>query len=49
MNVSKWINENRRAIDNYTKSQYKNDDERRLWVLNDEYLYNQCRFNRCLE
>ncbi len=48
MNVYKWINENRKAIDNYTNSPYKNDEERRIWVLNDEYLYNQCRFNRSL-
>jgi len=45
MNINKWINENREAIDEYTKSQYKNDEERRLWVLNDEFLYNCCRRN----
>jgi hypothetical protein len=49
MNVYKWISENRKVIDNYTKSPYKNDEERRLWVLNDEYLYNLCRFNHKLE
>ncbi len=26
---------------------YQNDNERRLWVLNDEYLYNQWRRSRC--
>lgn len=49
MNVSKWININRNAIDKYTQSHIKNDVERRLWVLNDEFLYNECRFNRDLE
>jgi len=48
MNVYKWINRNRFKIDEYTKSPYKNDSERRLWVLNDEFLYNQCRFNHDL-
>ena len=46
MNVNKWINKNRKAIDKYTQSNYKNDDERRLWVLNDEYLYHYCKYNR---
>ena len=49
MNIQKYITENRKAIDQYTKSQYKNDDERRLWILNDEYLYNCCRYNIKLE
>jgi len=48
MNINKWINENRQAIDQYIKSNYKNDEERRLWVLNDEFLYNCCKFNKSL-
>ncbi len=39
MNMKKDIKENREAIDQYTRSQYKNDRERELWILNDEYLY----------
>ena len=42
MNLNKWINENRKEIDKYSNSSYKNDNERKLWVLNDEYLYNCC-------
>lgn len=49
MNVSKWINQNRKAIDNYTKSPIKNDNEREMWVLNDEYLYNMCKRGLSLE
>ena len=45
MNIRTWINKHRKAIDDYTKSQYKNDEERRLWTLNDEYLYNCCKRN----
>jgi hypothetical protein len=48
MNVSKWIKRNRQAIDEVTQSPYKNDEERRLWVLNDESLYNMCRRNQDL-
>jgi len=40
-----WIKDNRRQIDNITQSQYKNDNERRLWVLNDEGLYNAYKRN----
>lgn len=42
MNIYKYINKYRKEIDQYTKSSYKNDDERRLWILNDEYLYYSC-------
>ncbi len=38
--LRQFIKENREEIDNLTKSPYKNDEERRLWVLNDEGLYN---------
>jgi len=38
-NLQKWIKENRKAIDDIIKSPYKNDEERRLWTLNDEGLY----------
>ncbi len=37
--LTEWIKRNRKAIDDITKSPYKNDEERRLWVLNDESLY----------
>ena len=43
MNIQKYINKNRKAIDAHTQSQIKNDAERELWILNDEYLYNCCR------
>jgi hypothetical protein len=43
MNLTKWIKNNRSKIDKYTQSPYKNDVERRLWVLNDEFLYDCCR------
>ena len=39
-NLQQWIKDNREAIDEATQSPYKNDEERRLWVLNDEGLYN---------
>lgn len=39
MNLSQFIKVHRKEIDNITQSQYKNDSERRLWVLNDEGLY----------
>ena len=40
-----WIRKNRVKIDEFTKSPYKNDEERRLWVLNDEGLYNSFKRN----
>jgi len=49
MNINKFVNENRKAIDEYTKSPYHNDEERRLWVLNDEYLYRCCKYNKEVE
>jgi hypothetical protein len=39
VNLTTWIKENRKEIDEITQSPYKNDTERRLWVLNDEGLY----------
>ncbi|MFO7969747.1 MAG: hypothetical protein R6U15_06560 [Candidatus Izemoplasmatales bacterium] len=48
MNIYKWINQNRKAIDAYTGSPYKNDKERYLWIINDEFLYNSCRLGRSL-
>jgi len=41
--MNEFIKEHREEIDNATKSQYKNDEERRLWILNDEGLYNWAR------
>ena len=38
-----FIKEHREEIDRATNSQYKNDDERRLWVMNDEGLYRWAR------
>ena len=43
MTLQQFIKENRQEIDNCTKSPYKNDTERRNWVLNDEGLYNWAR------
>ena len=40
MNLTQFIKLHRAEIDAITKSTYKNDEERRLWVLNDESLYN---------
>ena len=40
VNLKEWIKRNRLKIDEIIKSPYKNDNERRLWVLNDEGLYN---------
>jgi hypothetical protein len=45
MNVRNWIRRNRAQIDAITKSPYKNDAERELWVMNDEGLYHYCRRN----
>lgn len=45
--MRKFIRENRKAIDEYIKSICPNcrlnDDERKGWILNDEYLYNWAR------
>ena len=41
--LKEFIKENRQEIDEATKSPYKNDHERRLWILNDEGLYNWAR------
>jgi len=43
MSLTEFIRKNRKAIDHYTQSPYKNDEERRQWVLNDEGLYNWAR------
>jgi len=40
MKLKDFIKEHREEIDNLTKSDIKNDNERRLWILNDESLYN---------
>ena len=37
--LTQFIRENRTEIDKLTGSHYKNDSERRLWILNDEGLY----------
>ena len=46
--IRTFIAENRKEIDNYIRRQCPNcgtlnDDERRLWVLNDQGLYNWAR------
>ncbi len=43
MTLRQFIKENRKEIDDYTKSPYKNDEERRQWVYNNEGLYNWAR------
>lgn len=40
MNLTEFIKRHRKEIDNLTKSNIHNDEERRLWMLNDEGLYN---------
>lgn len=39
MNLTEFIKLHRAEIDEIIKSPYKNDDERRQWILNDEGLY----------
>ncbi len=43
MELEDWIKENREIIDHVIKSSAPHtemdDEERRLWVLNDEFLY----------
>jgi hypothetical protein len=41
--LREFIREHRDEIDKATKSHYRNDEERRQWVLNDESLYNWAR------
>jgi len=41
--LTQFIKENRQEIDALTQSPYKNDTERRLFILNDESLYNWVR------
>ena len=50
MTLRQFIKDNRAEIDNAIarvlgekQPYYKNDDERRLWILNDEGLYNWAR------
>jgi len=47
MSLTQWIKENRaeidQAIERVCQGCGKNDSERRLWVLNDEGLYNWAR------
>lgn len=49
MSMKKFIEENKEAIDAYIKvkapGQPINDRERRLWILNDERLYNWAKFS----
>lgn len=47
-NLWSWIKKNRKEIDEYIKRACPNctlfnDEERRLWILNDEGLYNWAR------
>jgi len=37
--LKEFIKEHREEIDELTQSPYKNDEERRLWILNDIGLY----------
>jgi hypothetical protein len=50
MTLANFIKENRTELDNAIQSVApgapKNDTERRLWILNDEGLYNWARSNR---
>ena len=43
MTLKQFIKIHRQEIDEITQSSIKNDDERELWVLNDEGLYNWAR------
>ena len=43
MKLIDFIKAHRQEIDKITQSHYKNDEERRSWVLNDEGLYNWAR------
>jgi hypothetical protein len=47
MTLTEFIKENKAEIDQYIKSIYSNcslnNDERRLWILNDEGLYSWAR------
>jgi len=43
MKLNDFIKLHRQEIDKIIQSPYKNDEERRQWVLNDEGLYNWAR------
>ena len=47
MTLQKFIKENREELDNIIQRRVpgapKNDNERRLWIMNDEDLYNWAR------
>jgi len=50
MTIQQFIKEHRSEIDDHIKQRlkqsklrYANDEERRLWILNDEALYNWAR------
>ena len=50
MKLQEFIKENRQELDaciaralNENKNPFPNDNERRLWILNDEGLYNWAR------
>lgn len=45
MTLTQFIRENRNEIDNLINSPYKNDNERRLYILNDESLYRWAKRN----
>lgn len=39
MTLKQFIKDHRQEIDQATKSTIKNDEEREMWILNDEGLY----------
>lgn len=41
--LREFIREHREELDSLIKSSHKNDEERRLWILNDEGLYRWAR------
>ena len=51
MRMDKYIQDNKEELDIAIKSKVKNpgfkidNEERRLWILNDEALYNEARRN----
>lgn len=51
MQLRQFIRENRKELDEAIRSVVPdarvNDDERRLWILNDEGLYNWARRSGC--
>ena len=43
MTLQNFIKENREELDRLIDSPYRNDEERRQWIYNDEGLYNWAR------